>query len=175
MLKFGYSFQEWEFMWSQMFENGAWDVPTLKNNDGSYLKENFAPEMMIRFAAHEIKCHIIVIDLQLSRIQFCSGNFLKDNNVIFNSPLILYATGNHFQSVFQIDHNYWIQLASELEKANHQVEPAQHQNISNKEHPTKMNAGQFQPAERSEKRKYEVDRKGIYPEKNTNEKEQKTL
>ena len=136
-LKFGYTSQEWELIWSQMFEKGAWDVSTLKNNDGTYLKENFAPEMMIRFAAHEIKCHIIVIDLQLSRIQFCSGNFLKDNNVIFDSPLILYATGNHFQSVFQIDHDYWIKLASELEKADHKDEPTQHQN--NKQQLPQMN------------------------------------
>ena len=105
-LKFGYSSQEWDFIWSEMSKKGAWDVPTLKNSDGSYLKDNFAPEMMIRFAAHEIKCHIIVIDLSLFGIQFCSGNFLKDNNVIFNSPLILYATGNHFQSVFPVDHDY---------------------------------------------------------------------
>ena len=52
------------------------------------------------------------------RIQFCSGNFLKDDNIIFESPLILYATGNHFQSVFQKDHEYFIQLSHQLDMDN---------------------------------------------------------
>ena len=115
-VKFGYSDREWEWIWSLMVEDGAWAVPALKDNEGNYLKENFAPEMLIRYAAHELKCHIIVVDLQLVRIQFCSGNFLKDGNVVFESPLILYATGNHFQSVFQKDHAYFINLAQELER-----------------------------------------------------------
>ena len=114
-VKFGYSDSEWELIWSLMIEDGAWAVPVLRDKRGNYLKDNFAPEMMIRYAAHELKCHIIVVDLQLARIQFCSGNFLKDDNTIFESPLILYATGNHFQSVFQKDHEYFIQLAHQLD------------------------------------------------------------
>ena len=114
-VKFGYTDLEWEWIWSLMNEDGAWAVPTLRDHEGKYVKENFSPEMLIRYAAHEIRCHIVVIDLQLTRIQFCSGNFLKDNNVVFNSPLIMYATGSHFQSVFQKDHDYFIQLANELD------------------------------------------------------------
>ena len=113
--KFGYNDMEWELIWSLMNHDGAWAVPALRDAEGNYLKDNYAPEMLIRYAAHELKCHIIVIDLQLVRIQFCSGNFLKDDNVVFESPLILYATGNHFQSVFQTDHEYFIQLAHQLD------------------------------------------------------------
>ena len=113
--KFGYNDMEWELIWSLMNHDGAWTVPALRDAEGNYLKDNYAPEMLIRYAAHELKCHIIVIDLQLVRIQFCSGNFLKDDNVVFESPLILYATGNHFQSVFQMDHEYFIQLAHQLD------------------------------------------------------------
>ena len=93
-------------------------MPALRDTEGNYLKENFAPELMIKYAAHELKCHIIVFDLQLNRIQFCSGNYLKDENVIFDSPLILYATGGHFQSVSAIDNEYVIQLTNQLELEN---------------------------------------------------------
>jgi hypothetical protein len=117
-LKFGYTDKEWEWIWSTMIEDGAWAVPALRDTQGNYLKENFAPELMIRYAAHEMRRHIIVFDLQLNRIQFCSGNFLKDDNVIFVSPLILYATGGHFQSVFQIDHEHFSQLTNQLELEN---------------------------------------------------------
>ena len=115
-LKFGYNDKEWEFIWSMMDEDGVWDVPSLKDENGNFLKENFAPEMLIRYAAHELRSHIIVIDLGLLRIQFCSANFLRDNNGVFESPLILYATGNHFQSVFQVNHEYFIQFAQQLER-----------------------------------------------------------
>ena len=117
-LKFGYTDREWEWIWSTMIEDGAWAVPALRDTEGNYLKENFAPELMIKYAAHELKCHIIVFDLQLNRIQFCSGNYLKDENVIFDSPLILYATGGHFQSVSAIDNEYVIQLTNQLELEN---------------------------------------------------------
>ena len=116
--KFGYSDREWKWIWSLMLNDGAWAVPDLRDNENRILKHNFAPEMLIRFAAHELKCHIIVIDLHLSKIQFCSGNFVKDGNVVFDSPLLLYSTGSHFQSVFQIDHGFFIQLAKELEREN---------------------------------------------------------
>ena len=43
---------------------------------------------------------------------------MKLNNVVFESPLLLYATGNHFQSVMQEDHEYFINLAKELELNN---------------------------------------------------------
>ena len=74
--------------------------------------------MLIKFLAHELKTHIIVFDLHHDTIQFCSGNHLKRGNIIFESPLILYATGNHFQSVFQKDHAYFIKLSRELEGQN---------------------------------------------------------
>ena len=104
-----------------MAEDGAWAVPAITDDNGRYIKENYAPEMLIRYAAHEIKCHIIVFDLQLMRIQFCSGNFLKDKNVVFESPLILYATGSHFQSVMQTDHDFFRKLAMELEIENREM------------------------------------------------------
>ena len=115
-LKFGYNDREWELILSMMDEDGAWDVPSLKDENSNFLKENFAPEMLIRYAAHELRSHIIVIDLQLMKMQLCSANFVRDNNVVFESPLILYATGNHFQSVFQVNHEYFIQLAQQLER-----------------------------------------------------------
>ena len=61
-LKFGYSDREWELIWSMMEEDGVWDVPSLKDNNGKFLKENFAPEMLIRYAAHELKSHIIALE-----------------------------------------------------------------------------------------------------------------
>ena len=93
-------------------------MPALRDTEGNYLKENFAPELLIKYAAHKLKCHIIVFDLQLNRIQFCSGNYLKDENVIFDSPMILYATGGHFQSVFAINHEYVSQLTNQPEFEN---------------------------------------------------------
>merc|ERR1739848_875212 len=129
MSKFGYTSLEWEMIWSNLFENGAWDVPAFRDSEGNFLKENFGPEMLIRFAAYDIKCHIVVIDLKLSRIQFCSGNFLRDNNVVFESPLILYATGNHFQSVFQNNHGYWIQFTKEQEQEINPVADREKSNV----------------------------------------------
>ena len=73
-LKFGYTDKEWEWIWSTMIEDGAWAVPALRDIDGNYIKENFAPELLIKYAAHKLKRHIIVFDLQLNRIQFCYGN-----------------------------------------------------------------------------------------------------
>ena len=119
-IKFGYTDREWEWIWSSIIEDGAWAVPALRDKDGNYIKENFAPELLIKYAAHALKSHIIVFDLQLNRIQFCSGNYLKDDNVIFDSPLILYSTGGHFQSVFATDHEYVIQLTNQLEFENRQ-------------------------------------------------------
>ena len=121
MSKFGYTAGEWEWIWSTMIEDGSWAVPAVTDQNGNYLKENFAPEMLIRYAAHELRCHIVVIDLQLTRIQFCSGNFLKDENVVFDSPLLLYGTGSHFQSVHPIDHDFFIQFANNQETINSQV------------------------------------------------------
>ena len=72
--KFGYTDTEWQWIWSLMAEDGAWAVPAITDSNGRHIKENYAPEMLIRYAAHEFKCHIIVFDLQLMRIQFCSGN-----------------------------------------------------------------------------------------------------
>ena len=116
--KLGYTDKEWQLIWSLMMEDGAWALPSLKDEYGNFVKDNHAPELLIKFAAHDFQCHIIVFDLQLNRIQFCSGNHLKNNNVIFDSPLILYATGSHFQSVFQKDHTFFINLSNKLELDN---------------------------------------------------------
>ena len=113
--KLGYNDYEWETIWSLMLEDGAWALPSLRDKEGKYLKENLAPEMLIKFVAHDLKAHIIVFDLLLNNIQFCSGNHLKSNNVIFESPLILYATGGHFQAVFQRDHTFFLNLAKKLD------------------------------------------------------------
>ena len=90
-----------------MQEDGAWAVPAVKDKDANTVKENYAPEMLIKFAAHELKCNIIVLDLSLDTIQFCSGNHLRNHNVVFDSPLVLYSTGSHFQAVFHTDHDFW--------------------------------------------------------------------
>ena len=103
----GYTDQEWESVWSSMLEDGAWAMPSLKDSLGNHLKDNFAPEMLIKFIAHDLKSHIIIFDLMLNRIQFCSGNHIRSDNVIFDSPLLLYATGSHFQAVFQKDHSFF--------------------------------------------------------------------
>ena len=98
-LMFDYSDKEWSYIWATMSEDGAWDVPSIRNSDGVVIKENYGPEMLIRYIAHDLKCHILVFDLQLNSIQFCSGNYLKKNNTVCNYPLLLYSTGNHFQTV----------------------------------------------------------------------------
>ena len=113
---YGYTDDEWDWMWNTMKLNGAWDVPAIKDDQGNRVKDNLAPELLIKFAAHDLKCHIVVLDLTLDTIQFCSGNQLRSNNVIFDSPLILYSTENHFQSVFPIDQEYFIELARSLEE-----------------------------------------------------------
>ena len=78
-LMFGYSDVEWKDIWSMMIKDGAWAVPPLRDNFGNFLKDNHAPELFIRYAAHELRCHIIVFDMQLKRMQFCSGNILRRN------------------------------------------------------------------------------------------------
>ena len=144
--KLGYTDQEWEMIWTPMLENGAWAMPPLNDDDGHYLKENHAPEMLIKFVAHDLKSHIIVFDLQLERIQFCSGNHLRENNVIFESPLILYATGSHFQAVFQKDHASFIDLAKKLDDADISVSNSDSSNSSNEKK-------RFVSSDRSESKK----------------------
>ena len=39
---FGYTDLEWEFIWMTMLEDGAWAVPSIKNNEGIIIKDNFA-------------------------------------------------------------------------------------------------------------------------------------
>ena len=117
----GYTDQQWEFIWNTMLEDGAWAVPGITDDQGNIIKENDAPELLIKYIAHDLRCHIIVFDLVLDRIQFVSGSHFKQNNVVFDSPLLLYATGSHFQSVFQYDHELFIRLARELETDNNSV------------------------------------------------------
>ena len=118
-LLFDYTDAEWEIIWMTMLEDGAWAVPNIQDEDGNSIKENNAPEIMIKFMAHDLKSNIIVFDLQLNIIQFISGNLLKSDNVAFESPLLLYATGSHFQSVMQEDHEFFVNLSKDLEANNH--------------------------------------------------------
>ena len=114
-LLLGYSDMEWEFIWKSMLKDGAWSLPPLRDEEGKIVKENDAPEILIKYIAHVLMCNIIVFDLKLKRIQFLSGNHVKENNVVFQSPLLLYNTGGHFQSVIPKDHEYFIRLARLLE------------------------------------------------------------
>ena len=115
-LVLGYSDNDWDFIWTTMREDGAWAVPSIRDGDGNVLKENQAPELFLKFIAHDLKCNIVVIDLYNNTVEFCSGNQLLDNNAKFDSPLILYTTGSHFQSVFPKDHEFFIDYAKELQR-----------------------------------------------------------
>ena len=64
----GYTDSEWEYIWSEMMEDGAWAVPALKDLSGNWVKDNCAPEMMIQYIAHDLRCHIVVFDLVLQTI-----------------------------------------------------------------------------------------------------------
>ena len=119
---FGYSDTEWNYIWSTMMEDGAWAVPGVKDSEGNILKTNEAPEMLIKYIAHDLQCHIVIIDLLLNQVQFCSANHLKDGNVVFDSPILLYCTGGHFQAVFQRDHEHFIDFAHQLEGRNNGVQ-----------------------------------------------------
>ena len=115
---FAYSDKEWNYIWSTMMEDGAWAVPSVKDDFGHTLKENHAPEMLIKYIAHDLKIHIVIFDLVLGQAQFCSANHVKDDNALFDSPILLYCTGGHFQSVFPENHEYFINYARELEERN---------------------------------------------------------
>ena len=117
-LLFEYTDSQWEYIWMTMLDDGAWAVPGIKDDLGNTVKANDAPEILIKFIAHELKCHIIVFDLVLNRIQFLSGNHVKSGNVVFDSPLLIYSTGGHFQSVFQTDHEYFVKYAKQLDSEN---------------------------------------------------------
>ena len=144
-----YTDTQWEYIWMTMLEDGAWAVPGIKDSQGNVIKENDAPEILIKYIAHDLKCHIIVFDLSLNRIQFLSGNHLKNDNVIFDSPLLLYTTGGHFQAVFQEDHDFFEKYAKELDSENDLPIPMplvtdnrQNQNVQNSVHFAKeLNAG----------------------------------
>ena len=112
---FGYSDKQWDFIWSKMIQEGAWNVPGILDEKGNEIKANYAPEIMIKFIAHDLRCHIVIFDLLIGTIQYCSGNYLRENNVVFDSPLLLYATGNHFQSVLPTAEKAFVSLAKQLE------------------------------------------------------------
>ena len=119
----GYTDDDWNFIWSTMIEDRAWSVPGITDHTGKVVKENFAPEMFINYIAHDIRCNIIIFDLKLDRVRFCSANHLKSDNLVFDSPLLLYATGSHFQSVLPQDEKFFEDLAKQLEKANDEEIP----------------------------------------------------
>ena len=103
-----YSDEEWTFIWATMIEDAAWNVPSIKNSNGEFVKKKQAPELMIKFIAHDLKCNIVVFDLFNNTVEFCSGNQLLNNNVNFDSPLLLYTTGSHFQSVLPKDQEFFV-------------------------------------------------------------------
>ena len=49
---FDYSDEEWGFIWDTMIEDGAWAVPSLKDESGNVVKGNHAPEILIKYIAH---------------------------------------------------------------------------------------------------------------------------
>jgi hypothetical protein len=71
-----YTDQEWNFIWATMIENGAWAVPAIKDDLGNLVKENLAPELFIKYVAHDLHSNIIVFDLFNNTVQICSGNQL---------------------------------------------------------------------------------------------------
>ena len=112
---FGYTDAEWNFIWSTMLSDGAWAVPAITDKYGNIVKDNLAPELFIKFIAHDVRCHVVVFDLILNRVQFCSANHLKDNNVLFDAPILLYNTGTHFQAVYPQNIDYFVNYARDLE------------------------------------------------------------
>ena len=111
----GYTQEEWNYIWSTMLIDGAWSVPSITDEFGNSIKDNHAPEMFIKYIAHDVQCHLIVFDLTLNTVQFCSANHLKDDNAMFGAPILLYNTGSHFQSVFPLNHEYFIDYAKDFE------------------------------------------------------------
>jgi len=105
------------YIWSTMLVDRAWSLPAITDKRGNPLKDNLAPELFIKFIAHDTRCHIIVFDLTLDIVQFCSANHLKNDNVMFDAPILLYSTGNHFQSVHPTNQDYFIHYARHLEFA----------------------------------------------------------
>ena len=55
---FEYNDEEWHYVWNTMIKDRAWSVPNIYDELGNEKKQNFAPEMMIKFIAHDIRCHI---------------------------------------------------------------------------------------------------------------------
>ena len=113
--KLGYTDHEWDYIWSSMLVDRAWSLPAITDHYGNPIKDNLAPELFIKFIAHDVRCHIIVFDLTLDIIQFCSANHLKSNNSIFDAPILLYCTGNHFQAVHPTNQDYFVHYARNLE------------------------------------------------------------
>ena len=64
---FNYSDEEWSYIWTTMLEDGAWTVPSIKDTFGNNIKENHAPEIFIKYIAHDLKCHILIFDLMLGQ------------------------------------------------------------------------------------------------------------
>jgi hypothetical protein len=54
----GYSDKEWNFIWDTMLEDGAWAVPDIKDSLGNTVKGNHAPEMFIKYIAHDLQCRV---------------------------------------------------------------------------------------------------------------------
>ena len=91
---FEYNDEESRYFWNTMIKDRAWSDPNIYDEMGNYKKQNFAPEMMIKFITIDIQCHINIIDLQLEMIQFCSGNYLKESHIISDMPIIFLVVNN---------------------------------------------------------------------------------
>ena len=88
-----------------------------------------------------------------------------DNHVKFASPLILYTTGSHFQSVFPRDHEYFIQYARDLQRKYnvHANSINQEMDISSEKEENVRK--QYSPKQEVQKRKTTV--RAITPSKKT--------
>ena len=54
-----------------MTTDGAWAVPFLIDESGHFVKENQAPELLIKYIAHDLHCNLIVFDLFNQTVEFC--------------------------------------------------------------------------------------------------------
>ena len=86
----GYSDNEWEYIWATMLEDGAWNVPHIKDSAGNITKHNYAPEMLIKYIGHDLRCHIIVFDLILNK-------FSSAQQIISSLKMLL--LNHHYYSI----------------------------------------------------------------------------
>ena len=76
-----YTDDEWAYIWSTMLEDGAWAVPSIKDELGNIIKQNYAPELFINYIAHDLKSHIIVFIYYL--IEFSLSLGITSNQIMW--------------------------------------------------------------------------------------------